>query len=170
MKTQARLLAKYLDNAESGTVTWLGLRPSRKADIKVCQEVFAKADRGLVGDHSANRASGSARQVSLINAEDIDAIAALLKRSEIDPSCLRRNIVIAGLNLHAVRYQLLQIGSAIIEVGAHCHPCSRMEKTLGKGAVLSMFNRGGYCAKIIQAGTISVGDEVRVTQLQRELF
>lgn len=170
MKTQARLLAKYLDKAESGAVTWLGLRPSRKADIQVCQEVLAKAERGLVGDHSASRASGSARQVTLINAEDIHAIAALLNHAEIDPSSLRRNIVVSGLNLHAARYQLLQIGNAIVEVGAHCHPCSRMEKTLGKGAVLSMFNRGGYCAKIIQGGTIKVGDKVRVTQLQQEMF
>ncbi|KZX83175.1 hypothetical protein A3715_05265 [Oleiphilus sp. HI0009] len=170
MKTQARLLAKYMDSAQSGRVEWIGLRPSRKADIKTVSQVYAKADRGLQGDHSAKRANGSARQITLINAEDIQALSTLLNRSLIDPSILRRNIVISGMSLHAMRYQLLQIGNAIVEVGAHCHPCSRMEKSLGKGTLLAMYGRGGYCAKVIQGGELKIGDEVRVTQLQRELF
>jgi MOSC domain-containing protein YiiM len=65
---------------------------------------------------------------------------------------------------------MIKIGDAILEIGAHCHPCSRMEKALGKGALLAMYNRGGYCASVVQGGLIKVGDSVRVTQLQRELF
>jgi len=170
MKTQARLLAKYLDTATSGQIEWIGLRPTRKAAMLTPSSVYAKAERGLQGDHSAKRANGSARQVTLINMEDIQAIANLMQHDAIDPAILRRNIVISGLNLHAVRYQLIQIGNVILEVGAQCHPCSRMEKALGKGALLNMFGRAGYCAKVIQGGEIKVGDQVRVTQLQKELF
>ncbi|KZY68202.1 hypothetical protein A3742_16820 [Oleiphilus sp. HI0071] len=170
MKTQAKLLAKYMDSAGPGYVEWLGLRPSRRADMLVQSEVTAKTEKGLCGDHSAKRASGSARQVTLINAEDIQALSSLLDLASINPSVLRRNIVVSGINLHAMRYQLLKVGDAIVEIGAHCHPCSRMEKALGAGTLLAMFNRGGYCARVVQGGSIKVGDTVRVTQLQRELF
>lgn len=170
MKTQAKLLSKYMDSAKPGHVEWLGLRPSRRAEMLIQSEVTAKAEKGLYGDHSAKRSSGSARQVTLINAEDIQALSSLLDLQSIDPSVLRRNIVVSGINLHAMRYQLLKIGDAIVEIGAHCHPCSRMEKALGAGALLAMFNRGGYCARVVQGGLIKVGDTVRVTQLQRELF
>lgn len=170
MKTQARLLAKYLDSAAPGRVEWIGLRPERKAPVIAVDRATALADRGLEGDRSAKKANGSARQVTLINAEDITALASLLHLAKIDPEILRRNIVISGINLHAMRYQLVQIGDAILELGAHCHPCSRMERSLGKGTLLCMYGRGGYCAKVIQSGMIRTGDRVRVTQLQKELF
>ena len=170
MKTQAKLLAKHMDTAKPGHVEWLGLRPSRRSEMLIQSEVTAKAEKGLDGDHSAKRANGSARQVTLINAEDITALSSLLQLNSINPSLLRRNIVVSGINLHAMRYQMIKIGDAILEIGAHCHPCSRMEKTLGKGALLAMYNRGGYCARVVQGGQIKVGDSVQVTQLQRELF
>lgn len=50
-----------------------------------------------------------------------------------------------------------RIGEAEFETNAHCHPCSRMEPALGKGA--AMLGRGG-CAKIIKGGVIRVGDEL----------
>ena len=159
-----------MDSAKPGYVEWIGLRPSRRAEMLVHSEALAKVDKGLDGDHSAKRANGSARQVTLINAEDIQALSSLLQMQSISPSILRRNIVVSGINLHAMRYQLLKIGDAILEIGAHCHPCSRMEKALGSGALLAMYNRGGYCARVVQGGHIKVGDSIRVTQLQRELF
>jgi MOSC domain-containing protein YiiM len=81
---------------------------------------------------------------------------------DIDPGVLRRNLVVSGINLHALRYQRFSIGDALFEAGALCHPCSRMETALGKGGVAAMLGHGGLCCRIIQSGLITIGDDVRV--------
>lgn len=160
MKTLTKLLNGYMPTAPIGRVEWIGVRPERKAPMIELTQTVAIEDRGLKGDRSALKASKSGRQVTLITAEDIQALAMTMGREAIDPALLRRNIVVSGINLHSMRYQTLRIGDAILEVGAHCHPCSRMEKALGEGGFLAMYMRGGYCCKVMQSGLISVGDEV----------
>jgi MOSC domain-containing protein YiiM len=108
-----------------------------------------------------SKSEGSARQVTIISAEFIHQIEHFLQlKHSIAPAMLRRNLVVSGINLHLLRHQRFQIGSAIFEATALCHPCSRMETALGKGAVAAMFGHGGLCAKVIQTGTIELGDEV----------
>jgi len=82
------------------------------------------------------------------------------KKDGIDPAILRRNLVVSGINLTALRHQRFQIGDALFEATALCHPCSRMEKALGKHGVAAMLGHGGLCAKIIRGGKITVGDDV----------
>ena len=103
---------------------------------------------------------GSARQVTLINREHIEVVAKLLGLESIDPGLLRRNLVVSGINLIALRHQRFRIGEAEFEATAQCHPCVRMEQALGKGTVAAMLGHGGICAKIIKGGVIAVGDEV----------
>ena len=49
------------------------------------------------------------------------------------PAMLRRNLVVSGINLAAIRHQRLRIGEAEVETNALCDPCSRMEQVLGQG-------------------------------------
>ena len=104
---------------------------------------------------------GSGRQVTLISAEFIDHIAAQLGAEALHPSRLRRNIVISGINLNALRRQRFWVGEALFEASQLCHPCARMEAELGPGGVISMYGYGGLCAKIISSGDIEVGAAVR---------
>jgi len=160
VKTQAKLLEKYMPSALAGRVEWIGLRPARKQTMTVVDSAMAISGAGLEGDHKSARNNGSSRQLTLINEEDIGAMRGLLALDAIDPGLLRRNIVVSGMNLHAFRYQRLRIGEAVIEIRAHCHPCVRMEKTFGAGGVIAMYGHAGYCAVIEQGGRISVGDKV----------
>ena len=160
MNSVGKLLSRHLQDLSPGKVTWIGLRPQRKADIRVVSQALATEGLGLKGDRRYTGNPGSARQVTFINQEHIELIAKLLKRDTVDPSILRRNVVVTGINLVALRHQRFQIGDAIFEANAHCHPCLRMEQALGKGAVAAMLGHGGVCAKVIQSGVISIGDEV----------
>ena len=160
MNSQARLLDKLCADIAPGKLEWIGLRSERRGEVLVVDEAEAVVGLGLVGDHRMKKTPGSARQVTLISREYIDSICRHTGHAAIDPRLLRRNLVISGMNLNLLRYQRLQIGELIIETNALCHPCSRMDENLGKGGTAAMFGYGGLCAKIIQGGTLRVGDAV----------
>lgn len=160
MKTQARLFARFLEDLPQGKVEWIGVRPARKTPMVTHDCVDAIAGLGLQGDRRCQGSAGSSRQVTIISVEYLHIIARLLKQEKIDPALLRRNIVVSGINLTALRHQRFQIGEAIIEASALCHPCSRMNEILGKNGVAAMLGHGGLCAKIISGGSIAVGDNV----------
>lgn len=161
MSTQGRLFARYLDDLPAGQLEWIGVRPARKMPMLVETQVDALASLGLKGDRRCEATPGSARQVTIISVEYIDMIKRLLQRDDIVPEMLRRNLMVSGINLTALRHQRFQMGEhAIFEATALCHPCRRMELELGKGGVAAMLGHGGLCAKIIQSGMIKIGDPV----------
>ena len=157
-------LDKYLGTLRTGTVQWIGVRPRRREPLQSLPRVQAVADLGLEGDHRMFRTPGSGRQVTLISREFMAQIAAHLREAHLDPARLRRNIVVSGLNLNALRRQRFWVSEALLEATQLCHPCARVEAELGPGGVIAMFGYGGLCAKIIQSGEIECGAAVRLEQ------
>lgn len=143
----------------TGRLEWIGLRPARRALLQSFNHAEALADRGLAGDHKVRRAGGK-RQVTLIQREHLDAIANLLGRVAVDPALLRRNLVISGVNLLALRDMRFEIGGVVFEGSGLCEPCSRMEEVLGAGGYNAMRGHGGIIARIISGGIIRIGDAV----------
>ena len=157
----------------AGCVEAILLRPARGAPVLAVPSVLALQDRGLQGDRSAQalptRAGGHKRQVTLLQAEHLPLIAAWVGRASIDASLLRRNLVIAGINLVSARAlfadQLVHIAigdEVVLEVTGPCDPCSKMEAELGAGAYNAMRGHGGMTARVLAGGRITVGDVVRV--------
>ncbi len=152
---------------QPGQVAWLGIRPERNSPVLVVDSVDASAAAGLLGDHYSGQ-SGN-RHVTLIQAEHVPAVAALTGRAELDPALLRRNIVVSGLNLLALKDQTIQIGDpergpVILEITGQCHPCSKMEIALGPGGYNALRGHGGMTARVVQGGTIRMGDSITVLQ------
>ena len=160
MKAQARLLDKLCQSLPEGRLEWIGLRSERRGIVQVVESARAVAGQGLEGDHRMTKTPDSARQVTMISREFIEAIGRHTGHSSIDPALLRRNLVISGMNMNLLRHQRLQIGDVVLETTALCHPCSRMDEALGSGGAAAMFGYGGLCARIIQGGRIKVGDPV----------
>ena len=146
---------------QSGTVVWMAVRPARRAEPVTVEEVQAEVGSGLVGDHYSGKGEGK-RQVTLINEEHVAAIASMLGRAEVGPALLRRNIVVKGINLLALKDKTFRIGEAMLETTGLCHPCSRMEENLGPGGYNAVRGHGGITARVLQAGIIRVGDRVEV--------
>lgn len=143
----------------AGVVRWIGLSPERRGIILTPQSVRAEVGTGLVGDHHA-RSGKSKRQVTLIQAEHLPVIAGFLRRNELDPALLRRNLVVSGVNLLALKDRSFQIGNAQFRGSGPCAPCSRMEEMLGPGGYSAMRGHGGITAVVEIAGTIQIGDAV----------
>jgi MOSC domain-containing protein YiiM len=157
--------------AQPGRIEAIFLRPARRETVLRLDAATALAGRGLEGDRSATRAvppgGGGRRQVTLIQAEHLAAIAALAALPDIDPSMLRRNLVVSGLNLLAARSPfadtplLLCLGDRVLlEVTGPCEPCSRMEEVLGPGGYNAMRGHGGITARVLEGGVLRVGDAV----------
>lgn len=155
-------LDRFAQDLPAGTLEWIGLRPARRTPMLEVHQAAAIAEYGLEGDHRASKTAGSGRQITLISREFIQQTAHFLGRDIIEPGILRRNLVVAGINLHALRHQRFTIGDALFEAGALCHPCSRMETALGTGGVAAMLGHGGLCCRILRSGTIAIGDRVQV--------
>ncbi len=143
-----------------GEVQWIGIRPGKRMDLKEVEEIDVSLENGLEGDHYKGRSKK--RQVTLIQAEHLEAVATLLSITAVDPALTRRNIVVSGINLAALHDQQFQIGDVILETTGHCYPCSRMEENLGIGGYNAMRGHGGITTRVIEAGKIRKGDAVRL--------
>ena len=155
--TLADLRARF---PRSGRVAWIGLRPAPRAAIRVVDSVQLIADAGIEGDHRAARGGGK-RQVTLIQQEHLGAIAALAGLDAVDPALLRRNLVVSGISLAALKDRCFRIGEAVLEGTGECQPCSRMEENLGPGGYNAMRGHGGITARVLQGGLVRTGDTVQ---------
>ncbi|MEJ1240829.1 MOSC domain-containing protein [Chryseolinea sp. T2] len=143
---------------QDGLVERITVRPERRANVVELNNVEAAAGLGLQGDRYKGR--GGVRQVTLIQAEHLSAVASILGVESIDFTLTRRNILVSGINLLSLKDKDFRLGEAVLRYSGDCHPCSRMEEAFGPGAYNAMRGHGGITAKVIQSGRISVGDRL----------
>ncbi|MEM9819932.1 MAG: MOSC domain-containing protein [Bacteroidota bacterium] len=144
---------------QQGQIQWIGLRRQKREALLSVDTAKVSVEKGLEGDHHKGR--NKKRQITLIQAEYLDVVASILKKEYIDPQVTRRNIMVSGINLQALKDRKIRLGKEVVlEVTGECHPCSRMETNLGPGGYNAMRSHGGVTAKVIQGGTIYLSDEV----------
>jgi MOSC domain-containing protein YiiM len=141
----------------------MGVRAARREPLIPVESMIVGAGKGIIGDRYKTSTNGL-RQVTLIQAEDLDAIASYMKRESIDPGLLRRNIVVRCINLLAMKDKRFRIGSALFEYTGECHPCSRMEENLGVGGYNAVRGHGGITARVLDSGKIDFWDAIYVAE------
>ena len=146
---------------QTGSLEMILLRPARDVTMHSVDKAEVRFGLGLVGDRFSGRVD-SKRQVTLFQWENLAVLASILQRDELDPALLRRNLLVRGINLHALSGRQFRIGEVMLEGAGQCHPCSRMEAALGPGGFNAMRGMGGLCARVVTEGTIRVGDKVCV--------
>lgn len=146
-----------------GKLVWIGLRPGRDKPMLTPAHADLVAEHGLTDDRYETKSNG-ARQVTLIAAEGLAAIASFLGRERVGPELVRRNLVTEGINLQALKSRRFRIGATLLETSGECAPCSRMEMILGPGGYNAVRGHGGITARILEGGVIRVGDEIARTE------
>lgn len=142
--------------AQPGRVRWIGLRPLRLEQMVPVEEVMITSE-GLEGDHGRP----GKRAVTLIQGEHLPVIGAMLGQGPVAPEILRRNLVVEGINLGALKGRAVQVGEAVLKFEVICAPCSRMEKALGQGGYSAVRGHGGWCASVVAPGRVRLGDAVQ---------
>ena len=128
--------------------------------MKCVEEVLVSPQEGLEGDRYHGR-SGH-RQVTLLQAEHLPVIASCIGQEYVKPETLRRNLIVRGINLLALKDKVITVGGVELEITGLCHPCSRMEELLGAGGYNAVRGHGGLTARVLTHGRIAIGDHVRL--------
>ena len=158
-------------HAGDGRLAAIVLRPKRREPATWGERVQIEPRRGLIGDHRSEKLRVGEeflrREITLIQAEHLELLAAWVGRETVDARDLRRNLVVSGINLLALTSpfpgdrRLVRVGDEVLlEVTGPCTPCSRMEAILGPGAYNAMRGHGGITARVVRGGWIQVGDPV----------
>jgi len=117
-------------------------------------EALVVADAGFYG--CAHARPGGKRQVLLM---DIETLRAL----HLAPGIIRENITTEGLNVHALHAgHKLHVGEVELEVSLVCEPCELMEETRA-GLMDELKERRGMLCRVLQGGTVSQGDRIRLS-------
>lgn len=141
---------------QPGRLDWIGLRPDRRVGMEIVDAAMISLD-GLEGD----RSRAGKRAVTLVQQEHLGAIGSYLGQGSVAPDILRRNLVVSGINLAALKGREVQVGEAVLRFTVICAPCSRMEEALGKGGYSAVRGHGGWCAEVIKPGRVALGDVVQ---------
>ncbi|MGB0638842.1 MAG: MOSC domain-containing protein [Myxococcota bacterium] len=120
--------------------------------------------RGLVGDRYYDFKTEYGGQVSIMSEDALLELRHTLGR-EVDFSVFRRNLIVSGIDPLVLVGKKFSIGSVQFEGSSDCTPCEWMDFAAGEGtyAWLDNNNKGGLRAKILNNGTITIGDQLKVS-------
>lgn len=149
----------------NGRVRAVHVAPEQGAEPEPVEQAEAVADAGLRGDRYfdaegtfANRDGGD---LTLIESE---ALAAVERDYgiELAPGVHRRNVTTEGVRLNHFVDRRFRVGDAVCLGTELCEPCSYLERHLAKqGVQEALVHRGGLRCRIVDGGSIGVGDPVR---------
>lgn len=158
-------LSPVTNGLDCGVIAGLARHAYPKAPMELIERAEISEAGGIAGDFRGRRKPGGLgkRQVTLM--ERADWAAAMAAVGADHPWWARRcNIVIDGLDLPQTPGAHLRLGQdVVLEVTRFTDPCERME-ALAPGLFAALVHdwRGGVCSRVVQGGTVLVGDLIRV--------
>jgi len=156
--------APMIQHARISAIPGVGLEGDRYAErIGTYSETRRRKKARIMPDND--------HQVSIISSSGIDQANAILSQlgvTRFKRSETRRNLVVSMSPdvLNALVNKQFKIGSVLFEGVGYCDPCTRPAELLGRSpsdaeVFKTAFERkGGIRAKIINAGSISIGNTI----------
>ena len=139
--------------------------PEQGSDRRERLEV--RAGFGIVGDRYAGRPAHRDASVTVIAAEALDAVAAELGVPGLDPLLARRNVVLRGAEVEALRGERFSLdcgaGVVVLQGGRPANPCAWLDTVLAPGAHRGLRGRGGIRCAPLTDGVLRLGPAVLTT-------
>jgi MOSC domain-containing protein YiiM len=127
-----------------------------------CEQAELRAGQGIVGDHNFGRSDHPGRNVTLVEAEEIESFCRDTSRP-VDCSITRRNVVTRGVRLNELVGRRFRIGDAVLLGVELCEPCALLGRRLAHDAltpaqvVKRLLGRAGLRADVLESGTVGRG-------------
>ncbi len=140
-----------------GKVTAVCVSAVRGVQKEDVGSILLEREHGLSGDAHAGPWH---RQVSLLSADQIAAFNA--RGAAVRPGAFGENLVVEGIDFRALPVgTLLRCGPVLLEmtqIGKECHTHCQIYHRMGE----CIMPREGVFARVLEPGTITVGDEMSV--------
>jgi len=149
----------------TGTLEHIHITPKGRAPMQALGEARLIAGRGIEGDRyllgtgTYSEKPEPGRQVTLIEAETLEA----LTRDhgiELTVDEHRRNLTVRNVPLNHLVSRRFRVGQAVLEATRLNKPCKYLELVTGKTVYEPLLNRSGLNCIIVEGGTIRPGDAV----------
>ena len=127
------------------------------------------AGQGVVGDRHCGRSDWVGQQLTLVEAEEIEAFCVATGRA-VDWSLTRRNVVTRGVRLNALVGRRFRLGECLLFGVELCEPCrtlgQRLENAaLGAPEVVRYWRgRGGLRVDVLAGSRLTLGDALIVAE------
>ena len=150
---------------DAGRLLGIARRDAPRARMQELTTGLITPERGLEGDHKG--AKFPKRQITILAREDwAAALAGLTDLAGPVPlpwTVRRANLLVEDVALPRGLGSLVRVGPVLLEVTAQTYPCQRMEQAHpGLLKALAPDWRGGVTARVIEGGTVRLGDAVAV--------
>jgi len=161
-------------STDRGRVEAIHVAPEAGEEMHSRAAVEAVAGKGLRGDRyfeAAGSWSGGGgralppedRALTLFEAEVLE-IVERDEGIELEPADHRRNVTTRGVAVDHLLDERFRIGEAVCEGVEICEPCAYLEGLTEEGVLAALVHRGGLNVRIVESGTIAVGDEIEQLQ------
>ena len=134
----------------------LHVAKGRRLPMRAVDQVEVEAAAGIVGDryHGARHRQVSGQSLTALAAAEAD-----LGRP-IAPGLTRRNLTIDHGEVPREPGGLIRLGPVLLEVVRVAAPCRLLDDYLGAGAVDALRRRGGSICRVLEGGTVLLGQAV----------
>jgi len=142
-----------------GAVERIYLAASHGAPPVRVERIDVVEGMGVAGDRNFGETLWRGQNLTLIEAEAVEAVAAISGKI-LDPGAARRNLVTRGVRLNELVGVEFAIGEVVLRGIETCEPCTTLAGHLGweaKSTLKRFRGRGGLRCDCLTSGSIEVG-------------
>lgn len=142
-----------------GRLTGIARRENKRAPMETLDQAEVSEQTGVARDF---RGKPGKRAVTVISARAWCEVCAEIGQ-EIPWTTRRANLLVDDIDLPKTAGAVIEIGDARLQVTMEVDPCFRMDEQVeGLTEALKPDWRGGVGCVVLQSGSVSVGDTVKI--------
>lgn len=132
--------------------------PGARLPMRSVATAEVETGAGIVGD----RYHGTRHRHVTVQSAAALAEASAAFGADVPAGLTRRNLTVDAGEVPRDPGARIRVGPVLLEVVRVAAPCKLLDDTIGRGAQEALRRRGGSVCRVLEGGTIEVGDEVRL--------
>ena len=126
-------------------------------DMVPVESITCVAGKGIKGDRYFGHKEDYKGQITLFSEDVARDLESDLEIASLDRSAMRRNVLIAGVDLNTLIGNRFQLGELVLSGSEECAPCYWMDEVVKPGAHEWLKGNGGLRCRIESGGVLRAG-------------